>query len=66
MTHPNLAVERYRRAVMMRSRSEDRWRTARQHIDAYECWYAWEPWKREAQEALDALPPEFRTPRLRR
>lgn len=48
-------VERYRFAVMMKGRAETRWRTAVQHIDAYEAWYAWQHWIGEVREALVAV-----------
>jgi len=48
-------VEWYRHAVVMKSRAEDRWRTAVQHVDAYEAWYAWQHWKREVEKAYSKL-----------
>lgn len=49
------AVERYRHAVAMKSRAEERRRTAVQHIDAYEARYEVEHWKSEVQKELSLL-----------
>lgn len=49
------AVERYRHAVAMKSRADERYRTAVQHIDSYECRYAVEHWKNEMDAAFALL-----------
>lgn len=52
---PTDVLERYRHAVMMRSRSEDLWRTSVWCWDQGQCWYSWQDWKHEADAALAAV-----------
>ena len=55
MEYEPKTLQRYRTAVEMKSRAEERRRTAVQHIDTYECIYALKYWTKELKEAYAAL-----------
>ena len=55
MEYEPKTLQRYRTAVEMKSRAEERRRTAVQHVDTYECIHALEYWTKVLKEAYRDL-----------